>query len=410
MTESSAPSSCDVIIVGAGPAGLTAATAAATAGAKTVVFERQNEIGYPIHTSGASWISDMREFDVPEHLYHPVDRAVFFSPTEELDISYPGASCVLDIRGVYQYLAERAIAAGATIALRHRVDQPLLDSGRVTGVGFRDHTGQANELRAPVTIDASGYSRTVSNRSGLAPEFHRYAFGAEYDLYAPNYPQDTAYFIMGSQLAPNGYAWLFARGKGRVRVGVGVIHPDTKSDPRTYLQRVIRMPQLANQLRGASPVEYHTGLFPSEPPAKRLWAPGLLLAGDSGAQGSTFIGEGIRFAMYAGRMAGEVAAKVSTQSEGSVKTLNDYDRQWHKQFGRDLDLSYFFNQRIAAFSDDRWDAVLKTLSQLSNKQILQLLRCEFTPQLFMGIATRVPSILAKGSRSLIKSALRRSKG
>ncbi|MGH3545657.1 MAG: NAD(P)/FAD-dependent oxidoreductase, partial [Mycobacteriales bacterium] len=389
--------------------GLTAAAAAATAGAKTVVFERQNEIGYPIHTSGGSWISDMRAFDVPEHLYHPVDRIVFFSPAEELNISHRGEGCVIDVRGTYQYLAERAIAAGVTIRLRHRVDQPLLDSGRVTGVSFRDHTGQANELRASVTIDASGYSRTVSNRSGLAPEFHRYGFGAEYDLYAPDYPQDTAYFIMGSQFAPNGYAWLFARGKGRVRVGVGVIHPDTKGDARTYLQRVMQMPQLAKQLRGASPVEYHTGLFPSEPPAQRFSAPGLLIAGDSGAQGSTFLGEGIRFAMYAGRMAGEVAAEASTKSGGSTKALANYDRQWRNQFGRDLDLSYFFNQRIAAFSDDRWDAALKTLSKLSDQQILQLLRCEFTPQLFMGIATRVPSILAKGSRSLIKSALQRSK-
>ena len=46
----------EVLIVGGGPAGLAAAEAAAQGGAKTVVLERQKEIGYPIHTSGGSWI------------------------------------------------------------------------------------------------------------------------------------------------------------------------------------------------------------------------------------------------------------------------------------------------------------------------------------------------------------------
>jgi digeranylgeranylglycerophospholipid reductase len=399
-----------VVVVGGGPAGLTAAAAAAGAGANTVLFERQHEIGYPIHTSGGSWIQDMREFDIPERLYHPVNHIVFLSPTEELDICCRDIGCVVDVRGLYQYLAERAIAAGATVRLRHRVDRPLTDSGRVIGVGFRDHTGQALQLRAPVTIDASGYSRTVSNRSGLAPEFHRYGFGAEYDLYAPQYPQDTTYLIVGSQLAPHGYAWLFARGKGRVRVGVGVIHPDTSDDARVYLRRIMRLPQLAAQLRGASPVEYHTGLFPAEPPAKRLSAPGLLLAGDSGAQGSTFLGEGIRFAMHAGRMAGEAATSTaSIKSEGSVEALAGYDRRWRKQFGRDMDLSYFLNRRIATFSDDRWDGALRTLGKLSDEQVLQLLRCDFTPKLLLGMTARAPSILAKSSRLLVQGALGRSK-
>ncbi|HEX3731377.1 MAG TPA: NAD(P)/FAD-dependent oxidoreductase [Mycobacteriales bacterium] len=407
MEEPDNTDECDVIVVGGGPAGLTAATAAAKSGARTVVFERQNEIGYPIHTSGGSWVKDMREFDVPEHLYHPIDRLIFIGPTTDRTLSCSDVGCVIDIRGLYQYLAERAIAAGATIKLRHRVDQPILDSGRVIGVTYRDNTGRQRRLHAPVTVDASGYSRTVSNRSGLSPEFHRYGFGAEYDLYAPHYPQDTSYLIVGNELAPRGYAWLFARGNGRVRVGVGVIHPDTKADARGYLRRVMEMPQLGAALRGASSIEYHTGLFPSEPPAKQLSAPGLLIAGDSGMQGSTFVGEGIRFAMYAGRMAGEVAAAV--KDSGSAAALSEYDRRWRQKFGRDLDISYFFNQRMATFSDERWDNALKLFGAFSDDQIVRLLQCDFSPALFMGMARKVPSLLAKGGRSLIKNALDRSK-
>ena len=54
------PDNVDVLIVGGGPAGLAAAEAAASQGARTLLLERQHEIGYPVHTSGGSWISDMQ--------------------------------------------------------------------------------------------------------------------------------------------------------------------------------------------------------------------------------------------------------------------------------------------------------------------------------------------------------------
>ncbi len=62
------PDNVDVLIVGGGPAGLAAAEAAASQGARTLLLERQHEIGYPVHTSGGSWISDMQALGIPEHL------------------------------------------------------------------------------------------------------------------------------------------------------------------------------------------------------------------------------------------------------------------------------------------------------------------------------------------------------
>src|SRR6266566_4551979 len=85
----------DVLVVGAGPAGLAAAEAAAKKGVRTVVLERQNEIGYPIHTSGGSWISDMRVLGVPENLYHPVNKMIFISPHREVLLDYDPAAMVL---------------------------------------------------------------------------------------------------------------------------------------------------------------------------------------------------------------------------------------------------------------------------------------------------------------------------
>src|SRR2546421_12882543 len=128
------PNDYDVLIVGGGPAGLAAAASAAQRGARTLVLERQNEIGYPVHTSGGSWISDMKALAVPEHLYHPISKVVFVSPHREFALNYnPAVACVVDVRGLYQHLASRAIAAGANVRVRHTVDQGLVEDGRVAG-------------------------------------------------------------------------------------------------------------------------------------------------------------------------------------------------------------------------------------------------------------------------------------
>ncbi|HLI09639.1 MAG TPA: NAD(P)/FAD-dependent oxidoreductase [Ktedonobacteraceae bacterium] len=400
---------CDVLIVGGGPAGLAAAEAAARGGAKTLVLERQNEIGYPVHTSGGSWVSDMKALGIPEHLYHPINKVFFLSPSREVPLFYnPAVACVIDVRGVYQHLAGCAVAAGATLRVRHTVEQTLLEEGRVVGVTAKNHISERITLRAPVTIDASGFSRHVGVRTEMGNAFHRYGYGAEYDLYAPNYPQDELYLIMGSKYAPNGYAWVFPRGNGRVRLGVGVLHPDSEEDARLYLDSIIRdIPRLAEKFRGASPVEYHTGLFPSEGPLERFSRDGLLLAGDAAGHGSTLVGEGIRFAIYAGHMAGQVAAEAIKAGDTSAGFLSRFDRRWRARFGRDMDIAYMINKHIAQYSDEKWDDALDLMQRLTPAQVAQTLRGDFSAGLVMGILARNPGLVASGGKRFLDRMLER---
>lgn len=399
----------DVLIVGGGPAGLAAAEAAASRGVRTLVLERQNEIGYPVHTSGGSWVSDMQALGIPQHLYHPVSKVYFVSPHREVPLNYdPPVACVMDVRGVYQHLAGRAVAAGASMRVRHTVEQTLLENGRVLGVTAKNHVSERITLRAAVTIDASGFSRHIGVRADMGNAFHRYGYGAEYDLYAPHYPQDELYLIMGSRFAPRGYAWVFPRGNGRVRLGVGVLHPDSEDDARVYLDSIAQnLPQLRERLRDASPVEYHTGLFPSEAPLASFSRHGLLLAGDAGGHGSTLVGEGIRFAIYAGQTAGTVAADAVKAEDTSAAFLARFDRQWRARFGRDMDISYMINKRIATYSDEQWDGALDLMRRLTPAQMAQALRGDFTAGLVLGILARNPGLVATGGKKFLDLLLER---
>ena len=400
---------CDVLIVGGGPAGLAAAEAASKLNVRTIVLERQNEIGYPVHTSGGSWISDMKALTIPENLYHPITKVVFVSPNCEVPLNYqPAVACVLDVRGVYQHLASRAIAAGAVLRVRHTVESTIVEDDRIVGVTAKNHVSERISIHAPVTIDASGFSRHIGVRTGMGKAFHRYGYGAEYDLYAPHYPQDELFLIMGSKYAPRGYAWAFPRGNGRVRLGVGVLHPDCDDDARAYLDSIVHdLPQLSDKFKDASPIEYHTGLFPSEGPVERFSHNGLLVAGDAGGQGSTLVGEGIRFAIYSGQMAGTIAAEAVQAGDTSTVYLGRFDKQWRARFGRDLDIAYLINKHIANYSDEQWDNALRLMQRMTPAQVAQALRGDFSVGLIMGVLARNPVLMATGGKKFFDVLLER---
>lgn len=399
----------DVLIVGGGPAGLAAAETAARTGARVAVLERRKEIGYPVHTSGGSWINDMQALGIPAELYHPIRSVTFLSPNQSARFDYANpVCCVLDVRGVYQHMAGRAVAAGAEIHPGSPVEKPIVEDSKVVGVVAKDHRNRVGEWRAPVVIDASGFSSTVVTRVGMRKGFQRYGYGAEYDLLAPNYDQNMLYLIMGSQVAPSGYAWAFPRGKGRVRLGVGVIRPDVNADAREYLDTFTeRLPNLAPDFKSASPVEYHTGLFPSEGAVETFVRDGLIATGDSAGQGSTLVGEGIRFALYSGAMAGTVAGEAARDGDTSAERLARYEKQWRARFGREMEISYIVNQRIARWTDTQWDDSMDLLTRLTPNQAADLLRGDYSVGLFLGVLRRNPRLMRTGARKFFELAMSR---
>jgi digeranylgeranylglycerophospholipid reductase len=352
----------DVVVAGGGPAGLSAAEALARRGKSVLVLEQNHEIGSPIRTSGGSFVDEMERLGMPERLYHPISRVRFTTPRNEAAFDYATpVMCVIDVRGTFQFLASRAIEAGARIRLSTaavaRVDG---------GVRTRNET-----LPCSVLIDATGYRSTLLKQAGLDPGFTRFGVGAEYDLYAPHCDQSEAILAVGDQVAPSGYAWVFPWGRNRVRAGIGIIHPDSRENPEKYLDRFVAS---IPGLKGAQPIEHHSGLIPSERFAETFTGDGIIGVGDAAGHASSLLGEGIRWAIDAGRMAGEATADALERGDTSREGLLPFERRWKKKFGANLKIAHRINRRIAKWSDSHWDERLEIVKRLTPDQFTEALK------------------------------------
>lgn len=396
----------DIAVAGGGPGGLAAAEVAARAGASVAVFEKNSEIGSPTRTSGGSFIKDLQELGIPEHLYHPVTACRFISPNRSARFTYhEPLACGIDVRRTYQFLAQRAIAAGARIFPATPVLDPIQREGAVEGVRVRNFRGLEFDVRARVVIDASGYRAGLLKKAGVSNGHQRFGVGAEYDMYAPHFDESEVVLIVGSQIAPCGYAWALPWGNHRIRLGVGVIHADTSANPGDYLDRLVEnAASFGMDLRGAQPVEYHTGLIPSDGLSERFAGHGILGAGDSAGQPSALLGEGIRWAIWGGQLAGEVAAESIRAGDHSAAFLARYEKRWRAKHGANLKIAHEINQRIARWSDDRWDWGTGVLSRLTPLQFLQALRSELNGTWVLQTLWSNPQLLKTGAQEILRRA------
>lgn len=371
----------DAIIAGAGPSGLACAEAIARRGRSVLVLEQNHEIGSPIRTSGGSFIDELEDLGIPEELYHPISRVRFVSSNQAAVFEYAKpVMCVIDVRRTFQFLAARAIEAGAKVRLATAVHEPVMEDGRVTGVRTRTDT-----IASRIVIDATGYRSAVMKQARLDPGFARFGVGAEYDLVAPNCDQREAVLMVGG-VAPSGYAWVLPWGAHRVRVGVGIIHPDHRGKPEEFLDRLMdALPSRGVDVRGAQPVEFHSGLIPSERFADRFAGDGILGVGDAAGHASSLLGEGIRWAIQAGRMAGEVAADAIERGDVSRRALAAFEQRWRKRFGANLKLAHRINQRIAKWDDGNWDRRMEIVKRLTADQFVEALKTNLTGRLLWGM-------------------------
>jgi digeranylgeranylglycerophospholipid reductase len=392
----------DIAVVGGGPAGLSAAYAAASAGCRVSLFERDDSIGHNIRTSGVTWISEMKELGIPQEYCNPIKNYCFISPNNEVTLTADSPyCCVLDVRRTYQYLGMLAASAGAEIMVRSNVYDIKLDrSTSNRRIRFKSLAGE-KELQSTIIIDASGFRAEVGQKLGLINAWSRYGAGAEYECYCDDVDPETWYLMVGSRYSAAGYAWAFPVNKNRIRIGVGVGRPDTTEDPIKKLNEIFEAkPTPLNRIKNLQPLEFHYGLIPNQGIVSRFVDDGIMLVGDSAGFSNPLLLEGIRHAIKFGRMAGQVAA-ASIPFNGSREHLLKYETDCKRILSSRTYAALRVQSRWLKLSDDEWDKELEILAALKMDEFLDFIKADFSPIKMLRLGLYHPKLMVRSLFSLV---------
>ena len=387
----------DIAVVGGGPAGLSAAYAAAKGGAKVVLFEKDQSIAHSIRTSGVTWISEMERLGIPSKFYNPIQNYRFVSPSNDILITgNVSKSCVLDIRGMYQHLAFLAAKEGAQLMVKSNVIDVIRDGDRVVGVKANTPKGRLT-VRSTLVIDASGFSTSVGRKAGVAGQWKRYGVGAEYECYCDDIDSTTWVLMVGQKYSDAGYAWSFPLSTNRVRIGVGIGRPESDAEPLDKLHEIIEKrfkPLDALRDGKIQPIELHYGFIPNEGVRRNSIADGLVLVGDSAGQSNPLVLEGIRYAIDFGRLAGKVGA--DSLSENSDKeSLLEYERSWKSKVESKIHSALKVQMRWLGLTDEEWDKEIEILRDMTVHEFLDFIKADFTRVNMMKLALHHPKVAAR---------------
>jgi digeranylgeranylglycerophospholipid reductase len=389
---------CDIAVVGGGPAGLSAAYAAAKGGAKVVLFEKDEAIAHSVRTSGVTWISEMERLGIPSEYYNPIQNYRFVSPSNDVLItgSVP-KSCVLEVRATYQYLAFLAAKAGAQIMVKSNIINVIKEGYKVAGVKASTPKGDLT-VRSTLVIDASGFNTSVGRKAGVAGEWKRYGVGAEYECYCDDDIDNATWVLMvGQKYSDAGYAWVFPLSRNRVRIGVGIGKPESSAEPLEKLHNIIERrfkPLDAIGEGKIQPIELHYGFIPNEGVRQSSISDGLIMVGDSAGQSNPLVLEGIRYAIEFGRLAGNVGVK-SLSYNAYRESLLEYERSWKARVESKIQSALKVQMRWIGLTDEEWDKEIEILRDMTVDEFLDFIKADFTAGKMTKLALHHPKMVAR---------------
>jgi len=364
----------DVAVVGAGPAGSTAAEAAAKLGANVVLIERKREIGTPVQCGG--FLPEIGELqallprakipetlaEVPErHVLHRTRLQRIYAPSGKAKEFFVSGR-VVDRRGFDRALAWRAARAGARVLVGTRA---VLD-----GPSLRLSGRNSCELDAKVVIGADGPSSATARGAGMALR-REVGVCLEYEMADVDIDPDAAEMYFGTRCAPGGYAWIIPLGEDVANVGVGTRSAYLHGKGlRELLDSFIRDHAIAKEkLRRGEVTAVMRGLVPAGGMPPAIQKGNVLLAGDAAGMVMATSGGGIPLAMVGGQAAGEVVAR---HVRGDA-TLADYPSRIATEMGRELENSVRIREVVDKMmkSDRLMDALFAMLPADQMKAIMR---------------------------------------
>ena len=324
------PSSCDVLVVGAGPAGSACAQQLARAGFKVLLVDQHEFPRDKI--CGDALIPDAHTAFGRLGVHHEVMKAARRAThlgcvgPKGGRVDVPGRLAVLPRIELDDILRRAALRAGARWLAPARYEAPLVDSGdrveRVIGARLKLDDGQMHDVRASWTVLATGAVPQALMAAGVCDR--RTPSGVALRGYVRNLAMAgriQTLDVVWHKALSGGYGWIFPCPDGVFNIGVGLAHSHEAGDDGREAMSDVNLRELFERFCSVYPLAGELvaggeklGPLKGAPlrcslAGARFSRPGLLVTGEAAGSTYAFTGEGIGKAMETGILAAETIAE-----------------------------------------------------------------------------------------------------
>lgn len=385
----------DVVIVGAGLAGLSCAYKLAVEGLQVIVVERGDFPGSKNVTGGRLYPMPVKSLIGDLFDSAPFERKIvreqwsLFGKENSINIDFTGDKLRFQdhsytiLRARFdRWLSERLTAKGVFIIPKYRVDDLLIENGVIAGI-----KAGTEEIPAHVVVAADGVLSFMAEKAGLRPKMvpQRYAVGMKEIIELPEEKINDRFNVENGEGCAHlflgdvtkglfGGGFLYTN-QNTVSIGIVVgIHALMEKTPHieaySLLDSFKERYEIKRLLDGGSLVEYSAHIIPEGGynSISRLYGNGILVAGDAAGfalnMGVTV--RGMEFALASGAIAAETIINAKKANDFSSKTLSFYEKRLNETFVmQDLrnnktmptflknnDLFTFYPQRFPEFIEE----------------------------------------------------------